>query len=192
MTNLNDYDFELPPELIANTPANPRDSARLFVYDTSIDMVAFDTFKNIGKFLPKNTLFVLNDSKVVPARLWLKKTTGGKIEVLLMINELRPKDTLVKGITDRKVEVGAKLYFNSGDFLEIIKKEEQFYYFKPSVSFANLKLLLTKEGQTPIPPYIKDTPLTEKELERTLPEYFCTQRNVDCCSNSVAPLHTKT
>lgn len=161
---LKSYNYHLPPELIANTPASPRDSARLFIYDTKTDEIAFDTFRNIDRYLPKPSLLVFNDTKVVPARLWLKKESGGKVQVLLMMNEYRPGDILVKGIVDRKMLPGAKLYFASGSFLEIIKQEEQFFFFKPSVSISQLWKLLDDEGVTPIPPYIKKSPLSEHAL----------------------------
>lgn len=161
---LSTYDYHLPPELIANTPASPRDSARLFVYDTRTDEIAFDTFRHIDRYLPKPSLLVFNDTKVVPARLWLKKESGGKVQVLLMMNEYRTGDILIKGIVDRKMSLGAKLYFASGSFLEIVKQEEQFFFFKPSVSISQLWKLLADEGVTPIPPYIKNSPLSEHAL----------------------------
>lgn len=164
MLSLDDYNYRLPPELIANTPASPRDSARLFVYNTRTDEVTFDTFRNIDRYLPKPSLLVFNDTKVVPARLWLTKETGGKIEVLLMMNEYRSGDALLKGVVDRKILVGAKLYFHTGAFLEVIRQEEQFFFFKPSMSIAQLWALLAKEGVTPIPPYIKSTPFSEHTL----------------------------
>jgi S-adenosylmethionine:tRNA ribosyltransferase-isomerase len=164
MLPLDDYNYHLPPELIANTPTSPRDSARLFVYDTKTDEIAFDTFRNIDQYLPKPSLLVFNNTKVVPARLWLKKESGGKVQVLLMMNEYRPGDVLIKGIVDRKMLPGAKLYFASDSFLEIVRQEEQFFFFKPNVSISKLWGLLATEGVTPIPPYIKNTPLSEHAL----------------------------
>jgi len=172
MTNLEHYNFNLPPELIASEPASPRDSARLFVYDTSINAVMFDTFKNLHKFLPRNAHLVFNDTKVVPARLWLKKETGGKIEVLLMMNELQKGEKLLKGIVDRKLVVGAKLFFETGAFLEVVRQDEQFFFFKPSVTLTEIFVLLTQEGHTPIPPYIKNTKLTEGKLREKYQSMF--------------------
>src|SRR3989339_714367 len=174
MSILDDYDYHLPKELIANSPASPRDSSRLFVYDTKTGTVTFDIFRNIGTHLPKPSLLVFNNTKVVPARLWLKKELlptrggiragGGKIEVLLMMNEYRTGDELIKGVVDRKILPGAKLYFQSGDYLEIMKQEEQFFFFRPSVTIPELFELLTKEGVTPIPPYIKNANIPEQVL----------------------------
>src|SRR3989338_11483865 len=129
MLRLSDYDYHLPKEPIANAPASPRDSARLFVYDTKTDTVILDAFKNIEKHLPRPALLVFNDTKVVPARLWLTKETGGKIEVLLLMNEYRPAKTdrvgspdhalrgleniLIRGIVDRKLIPGTTLFLRA-------------------------------------------------------------------------------
>lgn len=164
MDILDRYDYHLPEELIAKVPASPRESARLFVYNTKTDEVAFDTFVNIGRYLPHPSLLVMNNTKVVPARLWLTKETGGKIEVLLMMNEYRQGDTEVKGIVDRKLAPGATLFFKSGATLVVTRQDEQFFFFRPNVSIPELFLLLEREGVTPIPPYIKGSPLSEAHL----------------------------
>ena len=129
MLKLSDYNYHLPAGLIAKEPASPRETARLFVYNTTTDTIAFDTFKNIGNYLPRPGLLVFNDTKVVPARLWLTKETGGKIEVLLLLNEYRPAKTdrvgspdpalrgleniLIRGIVDRKLIPGTTLFLRA-------------------------------------------------------------------------------
>lgn len=172
MIRLSDYDYVLPPELVAETPAEPRDSARLLVYDTARDTIDCDIFRHIARYLPAPSLLVTNNTKVVPARLWLKKETGGKIQVLLMVNEYRPKDAIVKGMTDRNITAGAKLFFQSGDYLEVSGQEEQFFLFRPSVHRKRLFALLKKEGVTPIPPYIKNNPLPEEALRKRYQSVF--------------------
>src|SRR3989338_6874372 len=176
MLRLSDYDYHLPKELIANAPASPRDSARLFVYDTKTDTVILDAFKNIEKHLPRPALLVFNDTKVVPARLWLTKETGGKIEVLLLMNEYNPNDPLIKGIADRKLLPGMTLFFRSGAELSVVKQEEQFFFFRPSVSVPMLWKLLDQEGRTPIPPYIKHTKLSERMLRERYQSVFARAR----------------
>jgi S-adenosylmethionine:tRNA ribosyltransferase-isomerase len=164
---LDDYGYDLPERLVANSPAQPRDSARLFVYDTASDTVTFDTFFDLDRYLPRESVLVFNNSKVVPARLWLTKESGGKIQVLLSMNELRPGDDLVKGIVDRRLEPGGKLYFKDGAYLEVAQQDEQFFFFRPSVAIERLSELLDEEGVTPIPPYIKNSPLSESSLRET-------------------------
>lgn len=176
MLRLSDYDYRLPKELITSGPKTPRDSARLFVYDTKTDVITFDTFKNIGKYLSHPSLLVFNDTKVVPARLWLTKETGGKIEVLLMMNEYRRGDELIKGIVDRKLSPGVILFFKNGTELKVVKQEGQFFFFKPSVSVSTLWKLLEQEGRTPIPPYIKNTKLTERALREKYQSVLARER----------------
>lgn len=162
--DLTRYDYKLPTELIATEPVSPRDSSRLFVYDTSTDIVVFDIFKNVSKYLPQGSLMVFNDTKVLPARLFLTKETGGKVQVLLAINELRAGDTLLRGIVDRRIDIGDRLYFEQGEYLEVMRQEEQSFYFSLRVPVSELLSLLMREGRTPIPPYIKDIKLSEDEL----------------------------
>jgi S-adenosylmethionine:tRNA ribosyltransferase-isomerase len=172
MLSLDKYDYDLPDTSIANTPASPRDSARLFVYDTASDTITFDTFRNIGRHLPSPSLLVFNDTKVVPARLWLTKPTGGKIQVLLLLNEPPTHDGLVKGIVDRKLETGVALSFPSGDTLSVEKHEGQYFFFRSSVPPAELHALIEKYGTTPIPPYIKGARMSEYALRERYQSMF--------------------
>ena len=82
---LQDFDFTLPPELIAQHPVARRDQARLLVVDRSQQRLTHDIFANIGTYLHTGDVLVVNDTKVIPARLHGSKTgTGGKVEVLLL------------------------------------------------------------------------------------------------------------
>jgi len=82
--NLSDYDFNLPDELIATHPAEPRDYSRLLVLDKEIGKIEHKHFYDIIDYLNPGDILVLNNSKVIPARLMaVKKETGGKVEVLL-------------------------------------------------------------------------------------------------------------
>lgn len=164
MLSLEDYDYHLPKERIPTVPATPRDSAKLFVYNTRTNDITLSTFRHLGTFLPPRTLLVMNDTKVLPARLYLKKETGGKIEVLLSLNELCPGDTTIRGIVDRKLLVGARLFFKRRAWLDVVGQEGRSFIFKPSVSIGELPSLLQKEGHTPLPPYIKNSPLSERAL----------------------------
>ena len=82
---LQDFDFTLPPELIAQHPVARRDQARLMVVDRAQQRVTHDTFANLGHYLHAGDVLVVNDTKVIPARLRGRKVgTGGKVEVLLL------------------------------------------------------------------------------------------------------------
>jgi len=178
MDQLSPYDYHLPPELIATEPATPRDSSRLFVYSTLTNTVTLDIFRNLAEYVPAHTTIVFNDTKVVPARLHLTKPSlsaqagGGKIEVFLLLNELLPGDTLVKGIVDRRAEVGWHLAFPSGDTLEVVRQDEQFFFFQPSVSIPELWKLIDIHGETPVPKYIKGSTLDEGTLREKYQSIF--------------------
>lgn len=176
MVDLKKYQFALPDELIAKTPANPRESAKLFIYNTKTDEVSFDTFSNISQYLPKPSLLVWNNTKVVPARLWLTKKMleesgkkkirrgGGRVGVLLMLNEYHHGDTELKGMLEGKVDAPSRLFGNDGVYFDVTRREERFFFFKPSFPVKDIWKFLEREGETPIPPYIAETPLSEASL----------------------------
>ena len=126
------YDYNLPKELIADAPKENREDARLFVYNTQTDTITFAHIRDLPDILPKPSLLVLNNTQVVPARLHLKKETGGKIEVLVLTNELKDTDTLIPIIVDRKIIEGQKIFFPDGAYFEVVQQDEQIFYCKPS------------------------------------------------------------
>ena len=77
------YDFHLPDELIATHPASPRDHARLLVYDRANDTITHAKFYELENFLPKDCALIFNNTKVIKARLFGKKESGGKVELLI-------------------------------------------------------------------------------------------------------------
>lgn len=163
-TDLVTYDYFLPPDLIRREPLEPRDSARLFVYDTKTDTIVFDTFKNLAQHLPKKALMVLNDTRVWPARLWLRKATGGKIEVLVLVNEWDEKG-LIPALVDRKVTIGDVLSFSDGSKLIVEQQQEQKFFFRLE-SRNSLQTLLEMFGTTPIPHYLEEDEEREEPLLR--------------------------
>jgi len=181
MVNSEDYGYFLPESNLALEPAVPRDLSKLFVYDTKTDQITFDQFFNLNKHLPNNSFLVLNDTKVLPARVILKKESGGKVIILFLVNELThstgsgqaglaslPSESeglrVIRGMVDRKVNIGAKLFFEDGSFIEAIKQKENIFDFKFKFSKEKLFTLLQKFGNMPIPPYLKKSTLTRNEL----------------------------
>lgn len=152
-SDLEQYDYVLPEKLIRKVPLEPRDNARLFVYDTRTDTITFDAFHNLAKYLPENSLMVLNDTRVWPARLWLKKATGGKIEVLVLVNEWDGKG-FIPALVDRKVNIGDELFFPDGSKLMAKEQQEQKFFFRLE-SEKSLQTLLQESGTTPIPHYLE-------------------------------------
>lgn len=159
MIDIEQYNYHLPEELIRKQGVEPRDNARLFIYDTKTDTIMHSTFKEISRYLPENALMVLNNTKVVPARLFLKKETGGKIEVFVLANEIASyassDDTEIPVIVDRKCKTGWKLYFPNDDYFEVVRQEENRFFVKLH-SDKSLDEILKQFGQTPIPHYLED------------------------------------
>ena len=98
-----DFDYDLPPEFIGQRPAEPRDASRLMVLDRSSGAISHAHFRDVGRFLRPGDLLILNNTRVIPARLFGRKDrTGGKVE-LLLLKRLAPRtwEALVggKGLT---------------------------------------------------------------------------------------------
>lgn len=179
LSDLAKYDYDLPEELIRKEGIEPRDSARLFVYDTKSDTITHDYFYNIAKYLPKHSLLVMNDTRVVPARLHLKKATGGKIEVFVLMNEWDGKNEEIPVLVDRKCGVGWKLFFPNGQYFEMIRQEENKFFalLKPSntnsgsTPVISLEELLDEFGETPIPPYLQRDEAWSRDEEKLRKRY---------------------
>lgn len=169
-SDLKKYHYELPEELIRKTGVEPRDSARLFVYDTKTETVTFDIFRNITKYLPEQSLVVLNNTKVLPARLWLKKETGGKIEVFVLANQIED-ETRIPVLVDRKVSVGQKLFFPNQGFFEVVDQSENIFYVK-LISLQSLVTLLEQYGETPLPHYLEGADTSEDTLRKRYQTIF--------------------
>ena len=111
---LQDFDFTLPPELIAQTPVARRDQSRLMIVDRARESIAHDVFANIGHYLSPGDVLVVNDTKVFPARLrGGKMGTGGKVEILLL-HELDTGEWQVLLKPVAKVRPGTVLEFGQG------------------------------------------------------------------------------
>jgi S-adenosylmethionine:tRNA ribosyltransferase-isomerase len=171
---LSEYSYDLPPSLVSQSPANPRDSSRLFVYDTKTDKISFSTFAQLADFLPPESLVILNNTKVVPARLHLKKITGGAVEVLLSVNLWNGGEKIL-GIANKKLKVGDVIGIEpTTPFLTVISDERHEFEFKLEIPPSELFSYLEKYGEAPIPPYIKNTGMSEKEVRESYQTIFNT------------------
>lgn len=182
-TYLSRYDYEFPEKLIANQPASPRDKARLLVYRKKENQIHYDTFSNLINYLPQNAILVFNQTKVIPARLFLKKETGGKVEVLFLD---KTKNEL-KVISNLKLNLGAKLFLTNNIFFAVKAQEEKYYYLTPSFSIEKLESILEKYGFPPIPPYIKNIKLSRKALKEKYQSVFA--KNKGAIAAPTASLH---
>ena len=163
-----DFDFYLPEELIAQHPMEKRDEARLLVLDKKTGEIEDKIFKDILDYLTPNDCLVLNNTRVLPARLiGSKEETGGKMEFLLL--KRKEKDvweTLVK--PGKRAQIGARFIFGNGELkAEVIGMGEEgsrivkFYYE------GIFEEILDQLGQMPLPPYIKEK-LDNKEMYQTV------------------------
>jgi S-adenosylmethionine:tRNA ribosyltransferase-isomerase len=184
------YDYFLPEKNLAQTPAIPRDSSKLFVYKTKTNQIFFDRFYNLDKHLPQKSFLVLNETKVVPARVVLKKENGGKVTCLFLVNEMEEEDK-VKIIVDRKVNLGDKLFFKTKDYVEVISQEKNIFLVKFDFLKEKLFLLLENEGVMPIPLYLKKTPLSNKKLKERYQTIFFKKekQNLASVAAPTASLH---
>ena len=168
---LSNFKFKLPPELIAERPAENRDEARLMVLNRKTQTIEHKTFKDILDYFDDGDTFIINNTKVFPARMYgNKEKTGAKIEVFLL-RELNRESRLWDVLVDpaRKIRIGNKLYFGEDDSLvaEVIDNTTsrgrtlRFLFDGPHEEF---KRVLFSLGETPIPKYIERTPDEEDEI----------------------------
>jgi S-adenosylmethionine:tRNA ribosyltransferase-isomerase len=174
--NLETYNFHLPESAIAKKPVTPRDSAKLLVYNTTTNEISIDTFQNIDKYLPKDSFLVLNNTRVLPARLNVIKPTGGKATLLLLLNEIQPHDKTISALVDRKIVLGQNLAIDKKYVLTAVGQDKNIFTFKPNFSLSKLPKLLLKVGATPIPPYLSGSPLRESTLRERYQSIFANQK----------------
>jgi S-adenosylmethionine:tRNA ribosyltransferase-isomerase len=169
---LSQFKFKLPPELIADRPVINRDESRLMVLNRKDKTIEHKMFKDILDYFEDGDTFVINNTKVFPARMYgNKEKTGAKIEVFLL-RELNAESRLWDVLVDpaRKIRIGNKLYFGEDDSLvaEVIDNTTsrgrtlRFLFDGPHEEF---KKVLYSLGETPIPKYINRKP-DEEDQER--------------------------
>ncbi len=158
-----DFDYYLPPECIAQVPVEPRDSSRLLVMHRDTNKLEHTVFCKLGDYLRPGDVLVLNQTRVIPARVMAKKITGGKVELLL----LRKEDSTIWEVLigGKKVRIGAKLLI--GDVLTAIVKDDLGASRRRVVFNQPVESFLTQSGQMPLPPYIH-TPLQNPERYQTV------------------------
>ncbi len=155
-----EFGYDYPKELIAEYPAEPRDSCRLMVVDTKTQTIEHKTFQDLPDYFTEGDVIVVNNTKVYPARLYgKKKKTGADIEVFLL-RELNPESRLWDVMVDpaRKIRIGNKLYFDDDLSAEVIDNTtSRGRTIRFSFDGRNEELYekIRTIGETPLPPYIK-------------------------------------
>ena len=162
------YDFTLPGELIATHPASPRDSAKLLIYNRQTKKITHTVFSEFEKYIPQNCALIFNDTKVIKARLFGMKPSGGKIE-LLINRALNAFDVnvYIKG----KVKVGTHIIFNDTFYAEVAELNEDgsrvvhFFNTQEKLRFEDILPIVDEIGHVPLPPYIQREDNKEDESE---------------------------
>ncbi|KRM93682.1 S-adenosylmethionine--tRNA ribosyltransferase-isomerase [Lentilactobacillus senioris DSM 24302 = JCM 17472] len=154
---LADFDYDLPKELIAQTPIEKRDTSRLLVMNHETGELTDKHFYDIIDYLNPGDALVMNDSKVMPARIYgVKEDTGAHVEVLLLHNiEGDSWETLMKPA--RKLKVGAVVSFGDGQLKAVVTKELDHGGREIKFEYDGIFIeILERLGETPLPPYIKE------------------------------------
>ena len=164
--DVTDFDYDLPQELIAQTPVEPRDSSRLLVMDKNTGELEHRHFYNLPEYLKPGDLLVFNDTRVIPARLHGFKTTGAHVEVFLLTRKNATDwEVLVK--PGKKLQKGAQIRFSDELSCEILETTDfggriaRFHYD------GIFEEILDRLGETPLPPYIHEK-LKDKERNQTV------------------------
>ncbi|ASF40022.1 MULTISPECIES: tRNA preQ1(34) S-adenosylmethionine ribosyltransferase-isomerase QueA [Halobacillus] len=166
--DIKQYDFELPEELIAQVPLQDRSSSRLMVCDRSAETIEHYHFSDIERLLKPGDCLVLNDTRVLPARLFgAKEDTGGKVEVLLLHQDTKDEwDVLIKPA--KKVKPGTRIVFGDGQLIAECTEMQEHGGRKVRFSYEGIFMeVLESLGEMPLPPYIKEQ-LSDRERYQTV------------------------
>jgi len=158
-----DFDYHLPESSIAQTPAEPRDSSRLLVLNRDTGTLEHRIFRDVTDYLKAGDLLVLNQTRVIPARIFARKQTGGRVELLL----LRRRDTLTweSLVGGKGLRVGTTVHVEDGPEVEIVEflegSERLIKFSEP------IEPYFSKVGHVPLPPYIHEK-LNDPERYQTV------------------------
>ena len=163
---LSDFDYELPEELIAQKPIEPRNFSRLMVLDPSRQTIAHEHFYDLKNFLTAGDALIFNDTRVIPARLIGRKSTGARVEIFLLRRlDAVTWETLVK--PGKKIIEGTEIFFDDALSCKVVGRTDfggRVVEFKFSGVFEEI---LDRLGETPLPPYIHEK-LDDSERYQTV------------------------
>lgn len=170
MLKTSDFYYDLPEELIAQTPLEPRDSSRLLVYNRTTGEVFHRHFRDVGDYLNPGDLLVVNTTKVYPARIFAYTEHGGKVEILLLKRQnLTDWECLVK--PGKKCREGVILVVNEELKAEIISRTDDGGRIVRFIFDGVFEDILSRVGEMPLPPYIHEK-LKDKDRYQTV---YCKQ-----------------
>ena len=163
-----DFYYDLPEELIAQTPVEPRDASRLMTLDKTTGAIGHYHFRDIVDLLREGDCLILNDSRVLPARIYgVKEDTGAHVEFLLLENKGNDRWEALAG-PGKKAREGSRFTFGDGllrcEVVDVLPDGNRLIQFQYEGVFFNL---LDQIGQMPLPPYIKEK-LQDRERYQTV------------------------
>jgi S-adenosylmethionine:tRNA ribosyltransferase-isomerase len=166
--HLSDFDYDLPPELIAQQPLAERGASRMLVVDRSTQTWSDSQFKLFPEYLRANDALVLNNTRVFPARLKGERSTSGSAVELLLIREVEPNVWEALARPARRLRQGSRIVFGGSrlqaEVLELLDNGMRLFKFESS---EILDCVIDDLGKTPLPPYIKrDTGVEANDKER--------------------------
>jgi len=156
---LSDFDYDLPPELIAQHPPKARGTSRVMTLGRSCGTIGESVIGAIPGLLKSGDLLVLNDTRVIPARLFGRKTSGGKVEIFLVRRLNAPGevwDALIKA--SKSPQAGCRIELPEGVTAEVLGKEEGQWQVSFDCAGRDFTEWLERIGRMPLPPYIKREP----------------------------------
>lgn len=178
------YDYVLPAERIAQAPASPRDASKLVVLNRTTGEREWTTFRDIGDFLPDRSVLVLNETKVIPARLFLTRGDGERTGALWVGTTAQG---LVRVLAKGKFADGETLTLTEGKTFVSRGRNEKELLLEPSFPIAELQSLFEAHGAMPLPPYIDRSPLSEAEIKERYQAVFA--KNPGSIAAPTASLH---
>ncbi|AWV06764.1 tRNA preQ1(34) S-adenosylmethionine ribosyltransferase-isomerase QueA [Marilutibacter maris] len=154
-----DFHYELPPELIAQAPLAERSASRLLLVPPAPQPFADRVFRDLPGLLQPGDLLVFNDTRVIPARLFGQKSTGGRVEILIerLLGSAEARAQL--GVS-KSPRPGARIALDAGGEAEVLGRDGEFYHLRFHVD-TPLESWLSRAGQLPLPPYIERRPGAE-------------------------------
>lgn len=178
-----DFDFDLPQELIAQVPLPERSASRLLLLDVPKNELQDRMFRELPQLLRAGDLLVFNDTRVIPARLYGHKDTGGAVEILIERVTGEHDATVQLGVS-KKPKAGGRIELADGSFAVVTGREDDFFYLHFESPQPLEKLLLTL-GEIPLPPYIERQPdASDRERYQTI-----YARNLGAVAAPTAGLH---
>ncbi len=170
---LEEFNYNLPEELIAQKPSILRDHSRMMVVDRNSGKIDHKFFYDLPEFLKKGDVLVTNNSRVIPARLTGKKATGGMVETLLLSRNGRSStkfqiwEVLLRPA--KRVGIGTQIFFGNEGSAEVIERISEKKWYLKFETETNFDSFLERHGKAPLPPYIKrgkDEKRSFEDIER--------------------------